>query len=322
MDPFCGRGTTLLEATLRGREALGFDLLATARALSSVKVQCARRNDVLAEIEAMKLDGEAPEVPPEFVSLYHPDTWREVWSLRQSPRSATLTALALGRLHGHSSGFFSAFTFNVISLPPASLARQLAKHGSELPRRDVKRILAGAAHRFVPEGGLSGRGRVDKADARVLPLPDASVDLVITSPPFLDVIDYPDVNWVREWFMGEPGNSDAEPFVFSNRDAYATFIRDVLRELRRVVRPGGTVVFEVGPVKRESRMHDIVTTAAGGLLEVKEVVVNSFAVDELAKRGRGRGVSKISRAMRSSDKVGEETTTTKNQCVVLHRPES
>ncbi|MDO8794996.1 MAG: DNA methyltransferase, partial [Vicinamibacterales bacterium] len=138
LDPFCGRGTVILEAALRKRRAIGFDMLATARALSRVKVKCDARSKVLEEIAALNLNQNAPNVPADFENLYHPKTWGEVWSLKQSPRSDALTALTLGRLHGHSPGFFSGFTFNVISLPPASLERLRLKHNSELPYRDVK----------------------------------------------------------------------------------------------------------------------------------------------------------------------------------------
>lgn len=310
LDPFCGRGTVLLEATLRGHKAIGFDMLETALALARVKVQCPAREAVLQEIESLDLArGEPWDVPRDFADLYCFETWGELWNLRESQRSDALTALALGRLHGHSSGFFSAFTFNVVSVRPPALKRLREKHGNEIPYRDVRTILQNAARRFLPEEPLRGDGYVKRADARALPLPAASVDLAITSPPFLDVIDYHDVNWIREWFLKASSTSGA----FPDREAYKLFLRRVLQELRRVVKPQGHIVFEVGPVRREARMQDLVIEAAQGALALVEVVENRFDSEVLAEKS----VPKISRAMQGVASRGKETTTMTNCCVVL-----
>lgn len=305
LDPFCGRGTVLLEATLQGRAPLGFDLLPTALALSRVKVGCDSLDTVLSEIERLDLSGVAPQQPVEFVDLYHPEVWSQLWNLRQAQRSTALTALTLGRLHGHSPGFFSDVTFNVVSLPPASIHKMRMKHGEgrPLPLRDVKSLLVRAAKRFIPKDGLQGRGSVERADARDLPLTAASVDLVITSPPFLDVIDYPNVNWVREWFLdGSSANSNT--FSIGKVVDYKVFLRNTLVELRRVIKPKGTIVFEVGVVKRKEKMFEFVQEAAEGLFSEQSLEINTFDDSD---------VPKISRAMRG----GNKTTTMSNQCVIL-----
>jgi len=308
MDPFCGRGTVLLEAVLRGKLAQGYDLLPVAQTLSRAKVSCPPLQEVLDEIDALDLSGPAPEVPPKFVDLYHPKTWAELWNLRSAPRSDILTALTLGRLHGHSPGFFSSCTFNVVSLRPPSLAKQRAKYlakgdpKAQLEYRDVKALLRKAAKRFIPEEGVTGLGDVQEYDARALPDPDGVVDLVITSPPFLDVIDYNDVNWVRQWFLGA---EDSPIGVFKDRSDYITFLRGVLKELHRVLSPNGTIVFEVGPVKKESRMVALVAEAAKGVFEYSGLAVNDFT---------GADVPKISRAMRGD---GGKTSTMANHCVIF-----
>ena len=43
----------------------------------------------------------------------------------------------------------------------------------------------------------------------------ATVDLVVTSPPFLDVVDYRGDNWLRNWFAG----IDAESIRLSQHRA-------------------------------------------------------------------------------------------------------
>lgn len=314
LDPFCGRGTTLLEASMRGKVAHGCDLFSVARALSKVKLRCPPREEVLEQIDALDLTDDAPPLPEDFEPFYHPDTWRQLWNLRESLPDSAVTALALGRMHGHSPGFFSSFTFNVVSLPPHRARALNEKHGTPPERRDVKAILRGAAKRFIPEAGHHGRGAVHAADARSVPLADGSVDLVITSPPFLDVVDYEGVNWLRSWFIEpnpcfRPSIDTEPPTVLADVGAYLIFLAEVLEELRRVLAPGGTIVFEVGPIKRKHALIDLVEDASWRAgLGVVEVLENNFAAAE-----KGKSTPKISRAM----KGGAETTTTANQCVVL-----
>lgn len=68
-------------------------------------------------------------------------------------------------------------------------------------------------------------------DARQLPLPDASVALVVTSPPYFGLRDY-----------GSPNEIGTEPTPAEYVDA----MRAVLRELGRVLRPDGNVFLVIG----------------------------------------------------------------------------
>jgi hypothetical protein len=313
LDPFSGRGTTVLEANLRGKRVLAADLLPVARLLSRVKLLCPARGDVLNELDEADLSS-AAEVPPEdFAPFYAPETWGQLLRLRKAKRSDALTALALGRLHGHSPGFFSAVTFNVISLRGARVRKLQEKHGTGPAPRDVRKILEKAAEHFLPETALTPRAGSEVVTASATALPErwvSSVDLVITSPPFLDVIAYDEVNWLRGWFLGE---EVPELAMHASIEAYRRFLRRVMGQLARVVKVGGRVVFEVGPVTRSERLVDLVLASAGDAEDfvLEEVVTNTFAAAEL----EGASVPKISRAMYA----GKETKTTANQCAVFLR---
>jgi SAM-dependent methyltransferase len=326
LDPFAGRGTTVLEAVLRGKKVYGVDVSPLARLLSSVKVTCPTMVDVVQEIYSLNLngDGDVPPPPEDVAPFYDEATWRQVWRLREAKRSDALTALALGKLHGHSSGFFSCTTFNVVSIHGAALTKLKDKHRGVVKEkgkvtfvegtRNVTGLLRTAAKKFLPNEPVQGDGQILAADARNIPLPDGSIDIIITSPPFLDVIDYADVNWLRLWFLGHDYQRVPTTFFRSMAD-YKTFLRDVLRELARLLSPTGHIVFEVGPVKRETKLSDLVVEAAQGILDVEETLVHSFATDENGEVGAS--VSKISRAMQKD--AGKLTTTMENQCVVLRR---
>ncbi len=78
-------------------------------------------------------------------------------------------------------------------------------------------------------------------------IPDCSVSLVVTSPPFLDVVDYATDNWLRCWFLGIDAQS-VKLTVPRKLDAWQAAMTEVFRELYRLLKPDGHVAFEVGEV--------------------------------------------------------------------------
>ena len=102
-----------------------------------------------------------------------------------------------------------------------------------------------------------------------------SVDLVVTSPPFLDVVQYAQDNWLRCWFAG----IDAKSVPISMHKTVADwtdFTRDTLKELSRVVKSGGHIAYEVGEVRNgKILLEQYVAEAAQNLpLEILGVMVN------------------------------------------------
>ena len=96
-------------------------------------------------------------------------------------------------------------------------------------------------------------------------IPDASVQLVVTSPPFLDIVQYAVDNWLRSWFAGidVAGVNIAQ---HRTESGWQAMVRNTLTELARVVRPGGHVAFEVGEVRKgKVLLERLVWDAAEGL---------------------------------------------------------
>jgi hypothetical protein len=76
----------------------------------------------------------------------------------------------------------------------------------------------------------------------------STVDLVVTSPPFLDVVDYAGDNWLRCWFCGiDP--SAVHLTVLRKLDDWRDAMTAAFGELTRILRTGGHVAFEVGEVR-------------------------------------------------------------------------
>jgi hypothetical protein len=124
-------------------------------------------------------------------------------------------------------------------------------------------------------------------------IPSNSVTLVVTSPPFLDVVDYKTDNWLRCWFSGIDAAS-VPVTMAKGVDDWSRFVTGTLNELRRVLRPRGHVAFEVGEVKRgRLRLEEVVIPAgidAG--LEPVLVLVNA---QEFTKTANCWGVTNNSK---------------------------
>jgi hypothetical protein len=169
--------------------------------------------------------------------------------------------VATNRLTGHSKGFFSVYT-----LPPnqaVSPERQIKinRRLRQKPEyRDVAAIILAKSRsllRNVSERELellrsAGRtGRFLTGDARTTPaIRSASVQLTVTSPPFLDVVDYASDNWLRCWFNGLNAATTEQSVTRSKTlDGWTAVMTEVFRELYRITRRGGWVAFEVGEIR-------------------------------------------------------------------------
>ena len=199
------------------------------------------------------------------------ETLREICALREyllaRDSSGSLDGIdrwirmvAVNRLTGHSPGFFSVYT-----LPPnqaASTAAQIkinARRKQVPPRRDVRALILAKTRSLLTDCDAATRATLLRSanraalltrPARSTPqLRGNSVSLVVTSPPFLDVVDYAGDNWLRGWFCGID-TSAVEISMHRKVTEWQTAMTSVFRELARVLRPGGHVAFEVGEVRR------------------------------------------------------------------------
>jgi len=270
-DPFAGRGTTAVEAALLGRRVASNDINPLSRLFAAPRLEPPEPEAVAARLGQVPLAGTGSD-GLDLAMFYHPDTEAEIralraWLLDREARGLEdgvdrwIRMVATNRLTGHSPGFFSVYT-----LPPnqaASASQQVlinAKRGQtpgyrntgQLIQKKTRQLLKGlSAAERANLRGAAGSARFLTRDARGTPeLADGSVALTVTSPPFLDVVQYAGDNWLRCWFNGLDAEAIAAGITMSRRlDAWTAVMGEVFRELHRVTRPGGHVAFEVGEIR-------------------------------------------------------------------------
>jgi hypothetical protein len=93
---------------------------------------------------------------------------------------------------------------------------------------------------------------------------DETVTLTVTSPPFLDVVQYAEDNWLRCWFNNIEVKPVAENMSVSRSiDQWATEMEAALGELYRITRKNGFVAYEVGEVRNGKVLLDEVISPLG-----------------------------------------------------------
>ena len=217
--------------------------------------------------------------------------------------------VATNRLTGHSPGFFSVYT-----LPPnqaASVRSQVRineKRRQTPPERDAKALILRKSRALLARFGPEDARRLAGADPVLLTasadrtpqLADASVRLVVTSPPFLDVVDYRADNWLRCWFNGVDADKVALWHWKRAPDWQAAMTR-VFRELGRILVPSGFVAFEVGEVRGGRLLLEtlVVPAAREAGLEPLLVLVNDQRFTKTAhcwgvdNRTRGTNTNRV-----------------------------
>jgi hypothetical protein len=318
-DPFMGRGTTLLEAALLGRVPCGCDV----NPLSAVLIQPRLRPPTLQQIlkRLQEIDfAAATDAPQDLLVFYHPETLREICALRKYllERRATgqddfiddwIRMIAVNRLTGHSPGFFSVYT-----LPPnqaVSVKSQIKineKRKQAPPRRHVPEIIARKSRLLLGDCAAATREVLSKVgpraqlltrESRAVPeIVSGRVALAVTSPPFLDVVNYAGDNWLRCWFLGVDPAS-VQLTVPKKLEDWQSAMTKVFRELHRILKPQGHVAFEVGEVRggKIKLEEAVLPCGAAAGLEAVLILIND---QEFTKTANCWGVDNNSKGTNSN----------------------
>lgn len=270
-DPFSGRGTTAVEAALHGRNVVVNDVNPLTRYFTQPRLEFPTLEAVADRLAVIP---RTTQVEPsiDLTMFYEEQTLGELVALKNYLHEREAAGLddavdrwirmaATNRLTGHSPGFFSVY-----SMPPnqavsqASQIRINEKRQQVPTYRDTHALILKKS-RQLQKGVTAAevtnlQAAANKAlflceDASVTPaIKDSSVQLTVTSPPFLDVVQYSDDNWLRGWFNTIDMDAVAKKITTSKTlDAWNEKMSAVFDELFRITKPGGYVAFEVGEVR-------------------------------------------------------------------------
>lgn len=260
LDPFVGSGTTLFEAARRGLECHGTEISVAGVALASMAMFCN-----LASSERAAVITEAGEVLDALTAPF-----REGLFAHHSEKAQ----------HGLEGAVREAMT-TIVEDDVRTFVRTTVMlamgHGDSLTVRDLDRAFVSNA-RSVQEMPLTDKAiNVDLADARDLPLDVSAVDLVVTSPPYINVFNYHQNYRKAVELLGERDILEsARSEIGANRKHRSNRFKTViqycldahlfLREIARVLRPQGSAVLVVGRescIRRQRFQNGLILMALG-----------------------------------------------------------
>ncbi|MDP3462314.1 MAG: DNA methyltransferase [Bacteroidales bacterium] len=275
-DPFSGRGTTALESRILGRRSLATDLNPIALALSEAKNASLNKVEIferIAELEnrydSSLYQQEANAQAEEVHLIFHPRTLAQLCYLRRKLLKSEkqvdkyLIGITLGVLHGGervngTSGYASIDMPNTFSMSPEYVRRFVQTNQLNRFYRDVFGLLREKTERlFKKHTGLKQSGAVVLANAKKLSEVEElkpflkKVNLVLTSPPYLGIVNYAKQNWIRSWFLNQdPGKVSKELDDDLNLEEWINFARETVIQLKQFLKKDGVAVFIIGDVAK------------------------------------------------------------------------
>jgi hypothetical protein len=270
-DPFGGRGTTAIEAALMGRRVISNDANLLSRILLSPRLCPPSLMEVEKRLDAIKYQ-KGLRADIDLAMFYDPETESEIVSLRRYLQDkkdkgdedivdAWIRMVATNRLTGHSPGFFSVYTFPPNQAVSQGSQKKINERRKQKPEyRDTKNLIFRKSRSLLSKVTTEQRANLQSVhefaqllteDARSTPaIKSGAVQLTVTSPPFLDIVEYAGDNWLRCWFNAIDVNAVARTITMAKSiEEWSRVMGRVFSELYRVTKPGGWVAFEVGEIR-------------------------------------------------------------------------
>lgn len=298
LDPFAGRGTAVFSAAVSGRSALGIDVNPLGHVYANAKLSPGEKSVVKRRLEELvELAPSRGSAADDLPAFYHHCFSRRVREFlvaararldwRDDDSDRTLMALTLISLHGKYRQSLSNQMRQSTAMAPAYSVRWWKKKNLAPPDISPLDFLSKRIEwryaRGVPE--------IENAESllgdSLKTLPEVVQEirdggrptfrLLLTSPPYHNVTDYYQDQWLRIWMLGGPelpskrGKRYGEKFV--NRDRHGDLLMRVFQSARRALAEDAVIYVRTGGQK----------TTLNNTKEALAAVFPEWDVEEVAK---------------------------------------
>lgn len=201
LDPMCGSGTVLAAALARGHNALGVDIDPLAVMMSRLAVtpiDTAQLDEVAMTV--ISVAAKAPAAAP-WGDDVETDKFVDFWFASEQKAQLTNLVAAISGVQNADLQLALQLAVSRTIVTKSSQASLAQDTSHSRPHRvrtesdyDVYRGFARSIKqlaRMLDQRTIAGEGRVSLGDARDLShIPDGSIDIAVTSPPYLNALDY------------------------------------------------------------------------------------------------------------------------------------
>lgn len=307
-DPFSGRGTTVFESLINGRNAAGTDINPVAACIAGAKADSPTLRNTLTRLDALEASYvETRNGPPRpesefFKWCFHEKTLGEVLHLRanldwrKSKVDRFIAAVALGCLHGESHKTPNCLSNRMprtISTKPEYSVKWWRARGLSAPERSTFTVLRSMIKFRMQERPPELSGYVKLRDARLsgraFPSLKEKVSLIVTSPPYLDTTDYNEDQWLRLWFLGGPElpmSGKSRDDRHTNPGDYWSFLQEAWAGVEPLVKRGAHVVVRIGGTRipKQDLSEGVLQSLQSGFKGYRVKALHAGATTEIRNR--------------------------------------
>ncbi len=255
VDPFAGSGTIPYQAHLMNRKVFACDISVYAKLLSKAKLSApATETEALQEAERLlRIANSLPtpdlsEVPDWVQNFFHPQTLIEILKFAIVCRrngNEFYFACFLGILHHQRPGFLS---YPASHLTPYLRDNKYPRttHPEMYEYRELKpRLFAKIRRSFKRHNHATEDWEFRHSSVENVTLPE-KFDALITSPPYMNTLDYGRDNRLRLWFINPEYNKPLDAPATKSRGAFEHAIQILARKVEQGLTLHGFCVLVVG----------------------------------------------------------------------------
>lgn len=249
LDPFCGSGTTLLACRQKGISSIGLDVLPISVFASNVKtgdydageLKKTAKGIIKTKFQKPRISSRMPSIVKRAFNKYALEDvifFRNEIQRIEDQRAKDFFLLALMNAAMKVSYAWKDGAVIKVRKKNTPPLRPFFRRTMQNMIKDIEKFEK-----------LPCETVVHQEDARITNLDDDSIDAVITSPPYLNQIDYMKVYAIENFILGgfpEPPLRSYIGLGESEKIPYFDDMNMVLESLHRVCKPGANIAIVVG----------------------------------------------------------------------------
>jgi DNA modification methylase len=222
LDPMMGSGTTVVEALLQGRQGIGLDIDPLALRLGrakTMKIDRHRVRNLVSRVltNANRLLEEKSRIDASLSQFFDPQTkaFVDYWFLPEIQRELMALVLAMKEVTDLTCRRFLELTLSSIIVTKSGGVTRARDLAHSRPHLDRTKICKSPLEQYFIRSrrNLNGIEELNRnghtaaiiaGDARSMPFSNEMIDLIVTSPPYANAIDYMRAHKFSLVWLGEP----------------------------------------------------------------------------------------------------------------------
>lgn len=256
---FAGSGTVLLEANILKRSSIGIDSNPLSILLSSVKTHPHTPNSqpLLKTIRAAINSANRKRYPMSEWDRkwFYPESFQDLLTIREKidqirlRRDRDYFMLALASIVKKASKIDARCVNHIVvdkNKPKVNVFSEFSKKLEEMSSsmREYKKIANG------------NKVEIRAGDARDTKLPDNSIDLIISHPPYLGAIDYSNIYQLENKILGfDYKDVDAGDISTNSMSRYLIEMNKVFNEMDRVLKRNRYACVVIGDNRKDGQIQ-------------------------------------------------------------------